>query len=125
MGVDLRLLPVHHLHENTDGSLWGFSHTVLDVPRRREMWAVIEELDAQPIPATANLSSFCTGKVPDGKSAGETMYGWRPTDAYGAAYTWIKANALRPVFNEWLRDHPVTAYLNAMKNDEMVILDWH
>ena len=125
MGVDLRLLPVRHLHENPDGSSWGFSHTVLDVPRCHDMWSAVEALGPAPIPETANLTSFTTGRVPDGKSAGETMYGWRTKDSYGAPYTWIKASALRTVFNEWLRDHPVTAYLNAMKDDEMVILDWH
>lgn len=31
MGIDLRLLPYKHWHEQQDGTLWGCSHTILDL----------------------------------------------------------------------------------------------
>lgn len=126
MGVDLRLLPVHHLHADsrTADKSWGFSHVVLSVPRNRAMWKEIELLNPSEIPDGCSLSSYVTGRVPDGRSAGELMYGWTAKDAYDCKRTWIRAADLRPVFDRIIPGHPVTAYLNAMDGAEMVILDW-
>lgn len=126
MGVDLRLLPVEHLNQNDDGTFWGFAHTVLDVLRFRDAWLAIDRLWAECVPESANVSSWCVARVPDGYAAGERMYGRLPAkDAYGSPYTWIRAADLRPVFEKFFPGLPVTAYLNALNDDVKIILDWH
>lgn len=101
MGVDLRLLPLDHLSENTNGSLWGFSHTVLSLPRNREAWSAFKSI-ATPLPGDHDISSYVGKRVPDGSSQGELMYGRiRENDAYGSAYTWATAGDLYPVLAKW------------------------
>lgn len=125
MGVDLRLLPLGCLHSTLGTSSWGYSHTVLDVPRRRELWESIDKLGPVAIPVGSDISSFVGRRVPDGAAEGETMYGRLDKDSYGTAYTWIKAGDLVVAFFEHLPGHPVTQYLAALPVDSLVILDWH
>lgn len=125
MGVDLRLLPVDCLHQNPGCPLWGFSHNVLSLPRRREAWNAIAKLATETIPEMANISSYTGAQVPDGTSEGETMYGRLTKDAYGAPYEWIRAGILKPTLREFFAGEPATAYVEAMRDDALIILDWH
>jgi|SRR5579859_4604678 len=45
MGVDLTLLPF-----DADGNSLSFSHTVLSVERRRDLWTVITDLESDIVP---------------------------------------------------------------------------
>lgn len=126
MGVDLRLLPLDHLSYQSAGSIWGFSHTVLSLPRDSDAWPAFEAMRTEQVPAGANISSFCGKRVPDGASQGELMYGIiRDKDAYGSPYTWTTAGELKPVLAKWFATCPSTAYINALSDDTKVILDWH
>lgn len=126
MGVDLRLLPIDCLHSNPNGELWGFSHTVLTLPRRHDAWPEFDALHPDEIPETADISSFVTARIPDGTAAGETMYGKiGPTDAFGNRYTWLEALSIKPLLAEWFSGHPVTAYISALPDDTRIVLDWH
>lgn len=120
MGVDLRLLPLDHL----DGS-WGFSHTILSLPRKRQAWPAFEPI-VEPLPVNHNISSFVGATVPDGQSEGEHMYGRiRERDAYDCKYTWSTAGQLKPVLRQWFAEHAATAYIEALNDDTRVVLDWH
>ena len=126
MGTDLRLLPVDALHQNSGAVPWGFSHTVLNLPRRSEAWKAILGLPAERIPLPHNVSSYVGAHVPDGRAKGETMYGTlEAKDAYGDPYAWIRAGTLKPVLREFFRGEPTTAYVEAMRDDALIILDWH
>ena len=124
MGVDLRLLPIDCLH-NDNGMIWGFSHTVLSLPRRSEAWPAFEPI-VESLPASHSISSFCCARIPDGRSEGETMYGVIPDrDSYDCKYTWSTAGQLKPVLRQWFAEHAATAYIEALNDDTRVVLDWH
>lgn len=125
MGIDLRLLPVEHFG-TMNGALWGFSHTVLNLPRNSEAWTAFRVLQQDLVPPNADISSFVGGRVSDGSALGEMMYGrLRDRDSYGEPYRWVTAGALSPILTRWFPGNPVAAYVNAMKDDQRVILDWH
>ena len=125
MGVDLRLLPLDHLSETPSGRYWGFSHTVLTVPRNSDAWSSFAEVE-EPMPESHDISSYVGKRVPDGASQGELMYGRiRDKNSYGEAFVWATAGALFPVLARWFPGHPVTEYIAHLPESNRVILDWH
>jgi len=132
MGVDLRLFPVDFLStENVRMSSgpaidkkWGYSHTILDVPRQQSVWPAVQKLPATSL-AGYDITGFLGQIIPDGKAEGEMYYGKYTTDPYGAIYKMVTAGNLGPVLRKHFPDHPTTAYVNAMPPDGLIILGWH
>lgn len=140
MGIDLRLLPCEAWHES-DGTLWGYSHTILDLGG-----VGVEEHDAfdemvRPhvvrLPAGHEITSPVGAVMPEGNYyAGEHVYGRiRDEDAYGRPYEAVAAEHLLP----WLAEHfqydghlgrgpyqaAIVAYVRALPPETKIILDWH
>ncbi len=120
MGRDLTLLP---LDAGNIGS-WGYSHTILRLPRDYDMQADVLELELVELLPEADISSMTGGRVPDGESAGEQMYGRLTNDPYGNKYRFARAGALAKVLAKHYPDHQTTAYVRALKPEHPVILEW-
>lgn len=121
MGIDLRLLPVDALRIEAG---WGFSHTILPLPRHYDLFDAIRALDATPL-GLAKVSSYVGRRVPDGTCEGEPTYGELTTDAYGKPYSLLRAAQLAPVLREHIPDDPATAFVAACDPDRWIVLDWH
>lgn len=140
MGIDLRLLPCEHWREHEDGSLWGFSHTILDLGRVGVVSHDSFEERVRPhvvrMPAGHHVSSYVGAVVPEGYYKGERIYGTiRANDAYGSPYEFVAAEHLLP----WLAEHfqydgnrghgpyqaSIVAYVRALPPDTKIVLDWH
>ena len=129
MGVDLSLYPIDSLHEIGSyerglGKKWGFSHTVLTLPRNYGCWEALKRLPQIPI-AEWDIAGLVGGRVPDGKAEGERMYGRFDTDPYGEPYHAVQARGLAPELRRFFPDHPSTAYIGALPPDHLVVLGWH
>jgi hypothetical protein len=140
MSIDLRLLPCEHWHVQQDGSLWGHSHTILDLGGvSHETHDAFEEL-VKPhlvkMPEGHHISSYVGARVSDGFHKGETTYGTiRDKDAYGTPYEVVEAQHLLP----WLAEHfqydghlghgpyqaAIVAYVRALPPATKIVLDWH
>lgn len=140
MGIDLRLLPCEHWHEQQDGTLWGNSHTILDLGSvSQEMHLAFEAL-VKPhlvtMPEGHHITSYVGARVPEGFYKGESIYGTiRDKDAYGSPYEVVTAEHLLP----WLAEHfqydghlghgpyqaSIVAYVRALPSGTKIIFDWH
>jgi hypothetical protein len=67
------------------------------------------------------VTSYVGGRT----TGGDLVYGRLRLDAYGDRYTWIRAGRLVPVLRRFLPRAPDTAYVMAMPEDDLIILDWH
>lgn len=139
VGIALRLLPCEHWNV-TDGRVWGFSHTILNLGDVDvDAWNVFlvqVKPHLKELPEGHDLSSYVGALVPDGFYKGEKAYGTiRPTDSYGEAYQYVSAQHLLP----WLAEHfqydghrgygpyqaAIVAYVRALPPHTKIILDWH
>lgn len=128
MGLDLTLLPVESEH-------LAFSHTVLSLDRRSDMWEKIKLIPQ--ITRDVVFYSFMS-RVPDGKSEGEKCYGVVKEDAYGNPIKWANAGDVVKAMEEyyesvkdldWIkydcRNQAVLAYLKVLPANRLVVLYWH
>ncbi len=124
MGVDLTLMPLECDHEGVHGKpAFQFSHSMLNIERRRELWPLIEKL------ARGRVSTDFTGFMGEG-SDGEYGYGKVRDDAYGQPIQWAKAGDIAKLANHNAvtndaRNRAVWAYLSALDPDTKVALYWH
>ena len=120
MGLDLRLLPIQ------SEAIVYYSHTVLDVERRRDLFA--ELIDTENIHGTSvppDFHSF-SGKL----SNGESGYGETAKTPYGNPVKCLTAQQLNA-----FQDHPdvrdnslnraVWAWLAAVDPEMRIALFWH
>jgi len=120
MGLALRLLPVDHFHGD-----FGYSHTILELKGLSwDLGSTIRER-ARLLPDGHDIASYLGKLIPDGECKGERSYGKLVTDVYGDLYRWLTARELRPFLTEHWPTHPVTAYVNALPDDRLIVLDWH
>jgi hypothetical protein len=121
MGLALRLFPIDRLW---NGGTEGFSHTVLELGSISwDLGEVLRE-KARRLPDGHDISALLAGIIPDGYARGERYYGKLNTDAYGEPYRWLTARELSIYLDEHWPKHPTTAYVRAMKPDDLVVLDW-
>lgn len=123
MGLDLRLLPIDFLSDN-----WGYSHTVLDLPRSAA-YAVRDGLNnnsARPM-GKMKIASFAARP----KNYPDLGYAdLQEKDAYGDPYTYVAAADLLPILEKAIPGHPATVFVKAMigrkmQPTDLIILDWH
>lgn len=107
MGVDLRLLPFDCDRENL-----AFSHTILDVERRHELWTPIAHLPQENVPE--RFTSFSSTR----EAYEDPCYGITVNNPYGGTLTYTTAGALGT-----LRNHP--AVLDNHKNRAHQRQRWH
>ena len=124
MSRALDLLPVDAWTES-NGKVWGFSHTIIPVNRGSvlddgDTYGDIEDLKPTPIPPKAEFSSYVAVR-----KDGDYKYGVLKTTPYGKPYTWVTAKALAPVLKKHRPDDAVTAYVAALEPDTKIILHWH
>jgi len=121
MGVDLKLLPVQ-----ADGrpySEFGYSHTVLDLSRRRTLWPAIGALPTTAVPPVFN-TYLCRCSDYD-----DVHYGNTQTTPYGDPLLATTAGDLVTLLNhECVRENAlnraVWAYLRELPSDQLVALYW-
>lgn len=120
MGLALRLLPVDKFHGN-----FGNAHTILELGGLSwDLGGTIRDL-ARLLPDGHDIASYLGKLIPDGECKGERSYGKLAADAYGDLYRWLTARELRPFLTEHWPTHPVTAYVSALPDDRLIVLDWH
>lgn len=139
MGIDLRLLPCEHWSES-DGRVWGHSHTILDLGRvghgAYDSFQELVKPHVTKMPANHDVTSFVGCRVASGRHEGDHVYGTiRATDGYGDPYEFVIAQQLLP----WLEKHfrydgklghgpyqaSIVAYLRALPPHTKIVLDWH
>ena len=120
MGLQLRLLPVNHFHHG-----FGNCHTLLELGGLD--WDLGRSIldRARLLPDGHDICSHLGKLIPDGECKGERTYGKLVTDVYGDLYRWLTARELLPVLREHWPKHPVTAYVAALPDDRLIVLDWH
>jgi len=122
MGVDLKLLIV-------DGKIDGvpyFSHSMLEVSRRRELWGPIGEIEkkvGRDVPV--NFYTF-VGR----QENGEHGYGQTNCTPYGDPLKYVTVADLLPIESlEGVQDSPtnvaIWAWMKAMPPETMIALYWH
>lgn len=116
MGVDLTLLPVL-------GNGHWFSHQVIQLERRRDLWDQIAELRQQDVPEKLSCYLARTAE-------GETCYGDIDQDCYGDALKWttpaelLKLKDYHEVQDNW-QNKAVWAWLAEVPPDWPIVLYWH
>lgn len=127
MGLDLRLFPLDALNQDmTSKSTWGYSHTILNVPRDGSgTIEAIAKMRATKLPNGHDINGLTAGTVNGGDSDGDGFDGKFDEDPYGDPYKWVEAAALAKVLKRKLPGHPTTAYISALPGDNKVILGWH
>lgn len=135
MGLDLSLLPLQ-----TDPDMdWGFSHTILDLWRCRDLFDKIGELDVIERPDFKFLCYLSRHpEAEEGKYCGlegEHCYGELTETPYGDPLTWTKAGALASVMEDYYQNTEddnrprinlaAIAYLRLLDPDTPVALYWH
>lgn len=137
MGVDLRLLVCEHWILTDNGTVWGYSHTILDLGgvsyEVRQDFEVRVKPYLEPMPAKHNIASFIGSKK---TPQSEPTYGTiREKDAYGTPFMCVSARHLLP----WLVEHfkydgqaghgpfqaSIVAYVRALPAYTKIVLDWH
>lgn len=108
MGLDLSLLPVDHYTPE-----WGYSHSILQVPRDSDLFQRIH------IKGIAVPRDFSTYMGPLGN--GERGYGNTQVTPYGEPLELVKASDLKPLGFSG----PVGDYLQALPDDKLIALFWH
>ena len=143
MGIDLSLMPMDALHRpdpldhertwysppkrgSNNKLWWGFSHTLLELPRHYEMYDAIRERCAvRLVPAERSITCF-RARIPDGSWKDEAGYGMLPIeDPYGDPFTWAPAGGLAEVLTAFCPTAPTTAYVKALDPETLIILYWH
>jgi hypothetical protein len=143
MGIDLRLLPCEHWTES-NGRVWGFSHTILELGRMGEGDYEAFEKMVKPhvtkMPVGHDVSSYVGRVIPDGQAKGERYYGkLRDKDAYGTVYEVVTAQHLLPWVEAYFSydgndgsgmpygpyQTAIAAYIRALPPDTKIVLDWH
>ncbi len=117
MGVDLTLLPF-----DADRANLSFSHSVLGIERRRELWDLILEMEIDVVPNgfTSYLSRL---------ENGETGYGETMETPYGEPLKYTKAERLvslahhEEVRNNF-KNRAVWAYLMELPPETKIALYW-
>jgi len=125
MSVALDLLPVDCWSE-TNGKVWGYSHTIIPVRRGSDLedgdlYADIEKLKPTKLPKGHNFTSY----VSDVNNQGNYEYGVLKTTPYGKPYTWVTAKALARVLKKHHPKDPSTAFVAALRTTVRIILHWH
>lgn len=126
MGRELRLITVDvlsaYVRSGSSATWRGISQATLELPRLDEGgYERIDLLPAAPIPSFVEVRSW----IGDRASGRLTEGIVRRTDGNGAPLTWVRAGKLKPVLKKYFKDRPATAYIRALPDDTMVILDWH
>lgn len=117
MGVDLSLLPFDAEHPGL-----AFSHSILQLERRRELWPLIEAMELDIVPN--GFTSFL------GRQAnGEHGYGETIKTPYGTPLKYTRVGKLVSIaHHDAVRDNPknraVWAYLMELPIDTKVALYW-
>lgn len=141
MGLDLKLLPMDYWNPSMPGgkpSGFGYSHTLLSLPRNSEAWKDINKLARQDVPLDADISSYVGRNVPNGDAEGETMYGSHDLaegDCYGAPLQWVPAFDLYMVLKKHYIDGDLyrgnanqgaaaAMYLSMLPSSTWVLLYW-
>ena len=120
MGLALRLLPVDHFRNG-----FGYSHSILELDGLDwDLGGTIRDL-ARLLPDGHDITAYLGKRIPDGACKDERCYGTLVTDAYGELYRWLTARELLPFLSEHWPKHPVTAYVRALPEDRLIVLDWH
>lgn len=123
MGVDLTLLVVTGTRE------FGFSHTLLQLERRRELWDPIAEIEkAHGQPAPTNFASY-VARIPDGEWKDESGYGKVEKTPYGDPVRMVPASALLALRDHrGVKDNPANratwAYLAELPGATWIALWW-
>lgn len=120
MGVDLRLLPIECEHEN----LW-YSHSMLSLERRRELWPLFAELEKTSGVVDPSFTSFC-GR----QDNGENGYGKTLETPYGQPLTYLTAEQILTLKDhEAVQDNTtnraIWAYLAHLNPKMKIALYWH
>lgn len=89
MGVDLRFLPYY----DPDESCY-FSHDIIDLERRAELWDVIFDIEKRK--GRDVLETFVSYCSLDGDYT-ESHYGKTPETPYGEHLRWVYAKELKPL----------------------------
>ena len=123
MGSDLTLLP---FGSTLDIAVRFFSHTILNLERRRELWPLIDEIEerfGRDVPH--GFTSFL-GR----QDNGEHGYGDTMRTPYDDNLKYVEARHLKP-----LKDHSLVqdnylnraawAYLEQLPDDLPIALYWH
>lgn len=118
MGVDLTMLPL-----DADHSDFQFSHSMLGVERRRELWPLIEKLEQGGL--SSNFQSFYGPGL-----NGEPGYGTTAETPYGEPIKWASAGDLAKLsthntITDNAKNRAVWAYLSELPADTKVALYWH
>lgn len=124
MSVELDLLPVDGWSE-TNGKIWGYSHTVIPVRRgsdldNGDLYDDIKKLKPKKLPKGHDISSYVSVR-----KGGDYRYGVLDTDPYGKPYTWVRAKALARVLKKHHPKDASTAFVAALPPNQRVILHWH
>lgn len=120
MGLALRLLPVDHFRGG-----YGYSHSILELGGLD--WDLGRSIRdrARLLPDGHDIQAYLGKLIPDGECKGERCYGKLVTDVRGELYRWLTARELLPVLREHWPKHPITAYVAALPDDRLIVLDWH
>ena len=121
MGLALRLLPIDHF----SNGCFGYSHSILELGGLDWNLGNAIHNHARLLPDGHNITAYLAKLIPDGECKGERGYGKLATDAYGELYRWLTARELLPLLREHWPKHPVTAYVSALPEDQLIVLDWH
>lgn len=123
MGVDLSLLPFDCDH----GTSFSFSHTLLELERRRELWDPIYSMETESgEPAPENFTSYRGDPGADG----EHGYGKTTKTPYGDRIRFVSAFLLcklkdhEAVRDNW-KNRAIWAYLAELPPETKVALYWH
>jgi hypothetical protein len=115
----------------------NFSHTMLSLERRRELWPLIEKIPKLKVGEEFRKSfTSYLSTIPDGTKEGEECYGHVRETPYGDDLEWVEAGLLSKVlsdFNQNIEEEKylpkqnaaAAAYLAGLESDTPVGLYWH
>ena len=115
MGVDVTFLPIEHESEDL-----CYSHTLLPLWRRRELWPLLDDL----LPKNLDRAISCyVGRDDDG----ELCYGELLEDCYGRPLTYLTVAQLLTVDRSLVNDgnKAIWAYLGELPPETKIVIYWH
>lgn len=121
MGRDLRILPIE-----SHGSMSPpFSHSILSLDRRSELWEEIEELEQFDV-GPDGLYCFLA-RIEEGENAGEKCYGIVRDDPYEVPLQTVAAGDLAKLLkkSDTHRNKAAGFYLSKLPPDTRCVLYWH
>ena len=126
MGIDLRLLPFYNQDMGNEDTS-AFSHSIIDIERRRELWPKIEEIEknfGHTVPKF--FTSFC-GRSKDWD---DTCYGVTITTPYGLPLRYVYAKYLKslkkhPAVKDNYKNRAAWAFIDKCPDDLKIALYWH